>query len=343
MSGVSVGELEMRVGDCPVRMGGVGGVGTKEEHRGKGCARKVMEDSNAFMKEAGFAVAMLFGIRDFYTKFGYAVCMAECSLTLKAKDAERAASRHTFSPAEGPDLELVRELYEETNSSRTGSVVRKEGPWKGFRMGSDFEMRANCFVARRAAGELEAYVLLDVNAEATCCAEVAARSLEGYESAVRFLAEDAIGKRAGEVRVICPYDHPFLTCASRFGVKVELVRPRSGGPMGRVINQRSLFERLLPLFSRRLRSSPLRGERFAVSISTELGRTTVGFDGEEAGLDDSAAASSCEVAAAGLMQLVMGYADAVAAGARFEGDAAREALGVIFPRQEAHMWRADRF
>lgn len=57
------GGEEVRVGDCPV---GMGGVGTKEEHRGKGCARKVIEDSNAFMQEEGFAVAMLFGTRDFY-------------------------------------------------------------------------------------------------------------------------------------------------------------------------------------------------------------------------------------------------------------------------------------
>lgn len=347
LSGVSVHDLEMRVGDVPARMGGVGGVGTKEERRGKGYARKVMEDSTRFMREAGLHVAVLFGIRDFYPKFGYAVCMAECALSLSTRHAEGARASFTFSPAAECDLEPARRLYQETNSRRTGSVVRREGVWRGFRKGSDYRSGTKLFAAKRASGGLEAYVLLDESPEETRSAELAARSLEGYESAVRFLAEDAIGKRAGEIRVFCPYDHPFVACASRFGVEIRLVRPRCGDAMGRVINQQSLFEKLVPLLSRRLNSSDLRGERFAVSVSTELGRTTVAFDGEEVGLEGSASACSCEIAASGLMQLVTGYCDPTAAGAKFDvkpaGELAARALGALFPRQEAYMWRPDRF
>ena len=347
VSRLSVRDLEMRVGDVPVRMGGIGGVGTEQEHRRKGYARRVMEDAAAFMKEDGFDVAILFGIRDFYPKFGYAVCMAEHGLSLSTRHAERAEAHFTFSPASESDLELVRRLYEETNLRRTGSVVRREGVWKGFTMGSRHGTSANCFVAKDASSELEAYVLVDENPEETRCADLAARSLEGYEAAVRFLAADAVEKRAGEIGVICPYDHPFVTCASRFGVKIDISRLRCGGPMGRVIDQRSLFDKLVALFSARLGSSGLRGRKFALRISTELGCTTVAFDGHNAALEESASASSCEIAASGLMQMVMGYCDPLAAGAKcggeLGGELALQALRALFPRQEAHMWRPDRF
>jgi hypothetical protein len=355
-SSLLVHDLEMRVGDVPVRMGGIGNVETKRSYRRKGYARKVIEDAGAFMTEDGFDVSLLFGISDFYPKFGYAVCMADCSLSLRTAHAERASALFPFAPAEESDREDVRGLYERTNSSRTGALVRRKGRWKGPMWAPGWAEGPRCFAAKDAsglrrdevasatqAGGLEAYVILADDNERTRAVELAARSREGYEAVVRFLADDAVAKRAGSVRVLCPCDHPLVDVASRFGVRLELERPRCGGAMGKIVNQRRLFEKLLPLFSRRLSSSGLRGRKFAVSISTELGIATIGFDGRVASLDESASAESCEMGASGLMQVVMGYCDAVAAGARFGGEVALEAVGALFPRQEAHMWHPDHF
>jgi hypothetical protein len=333
----------MRIGDVPVRTGGIGAVETQRTHRRKGYARKVLEDSGAFMAEDGFDVSLLFGISDFYPKFGYAVCMADCSLSLRTAHAERASAHFPFAPAEESDRQSVLGLYESTNSSRTGSLVRREDRWKGPMWAPGWADGPRCFAAKDAKGALEAYVILADDDERTRAIEFAARSREGYEAVVRFLADDAVAKRAGRVSVLCPCDHPFIDVASRFGMRLELERHHCGGAMGKIVNQRRLFEKLLPLFSRRLGSSGLGGGKFAVSVSTELGRTTIGFDGQVASLDESASAESCEIGAGGLMQMVMGYCDAVAAGARFGGEVALEAVGALFPRQEAHMWHPDHF
>lgn len=342
-SSLLVHDLEMRIGDVPVRMGGIGDVETKSKHRRKGYARKVLADSGAFMADDGFDVSLLFGISDFYPKFGYAVCMADCSLSLRTAHAERASALFPFASADESDRESVRGLYERANSSRTGSLVRREGRWKGPMWAPGWAEGPRCFVAKDPSGELEAYVVLADDNERTRAIELAARSREGYEAVVRFLADDAVAKRAGRVSVLCPSDHPFIDVASRFGMRLELDRPRCGGAMGRIVNQRQLFEKLMPLFSRRLSSSGLGGRKFAVSVSTELGRTTIGFDGQVASLDESASGGSCEIGAGGLMQVVMGYCDAVAAGARFDGEVALEAIGALFPRGEAHMWHPDHF
>src|SRR2546423_1535943 len=68
-------ELPMRVGSAVVRMGGIAGVGTDREYRMRGLSRRVMANSTHWMADEGYDCATLFGIRDFYDKFGYAPCM----------------------------------------------------------------------------------------------------------------------------------------------------------------------------------------------------------------------------------------------------------------------------
>ena len=131
--------------------------------------------------------------------------------------------------------------------------------------------------------------------------------------------------------------------ASRFGVQVRVNRPRCGGAMGRAVDQGSLFRKLLPLFSSRLNSSALAGRGLAASISTELGTTTIAYDGEHVSLEEGASKDACELSAPALMQLVTGYRDPLAVGAKFSGKRARAAMKALWPRQEAFMWRADHF
>ena len=64
-------DLPTRLLGQTVRMGGIGGVNTKESHRMKGYARRLLSDTVSYMTEQGYDVTMLFGIPDFYDKFGY--------------------------------------------------------------------------------------------------------------------------------------------------------------------------------------------------------------------------------------------------------------------------------
>ena len=77
MSRLWLHEYQMRFGTAQLKMGGIAGVGTNEGYRNRGYSRRVMEDSTTFMTENGFDVAMLFGIPNFYPKFGYATVLPE--------------------------------------------------------------------------------------------------------------------------------------------------------------------------------------------------------------------------------------------------------------------------
>jgi len=61
----------MRIGEAVVRMDGIGGVETDEAFRNRGYMRTVMETCVEIMAAGDGAMSTLFGIQDFYPKFGY--------------------------------------------------------------------------------------------------------------------------------------------------------------------------------------------------------------------------------------------------------------------------------
>ena len=84
--------FDMRIGSALVKMGGIAGVGTDEAHRMRGYSRLVLEESTRYFAETGHDVAVLFGIPDFYHRFGYAPVLPVTTLTVTVEDALAAVS-----------------------------------------------------------------------------------------------------------------------------------------------------------------------------------------------------------------------------------------------------------
>ncbi len=88
VSWLIINDLEVKVGKTYLKTGGVGGVGTLEEHRMKGYSRMVMEFSIEYMTRNEYDVSMLFGIPDYYIKWGYASTLPNCKITIPLRNAE---------------------------------------------------------------------------------------------------------------------------------------------------------------------------------------------------------------------------------------------------------------
>ena len=84
-----ISDLQMHIGRCPVRTGGIGGVGTDPEYRRRGLARRLLEAALELMEEEGFDASFLFGIQDFYHRFGFVTCMAEPRIHLDTRALEQ--------------------------------------------------------------------------------------------------------------------------------------------------------------------------------------------------------------------------------------------------------------
>ena len=72
VSSLAIIPLRMRIGAAIVRVDGIGGVETPEAHRMRGYARRLLETTVEHMRRGKAALSFLYGIQDFYPKFGYA-------------------------------------------------------------------------------------------------------------------------------------------------------------------------------------------------------------------------------------------------------------------------------
>ena len=75
----------LRLGRARLSTGGVAGVFTKLEHRGRGYNRKVLERSVEVMTADGLDVSLLFGIPNYYHKFGYRSTLTDYEFTVAAR------------------------------------------------------------------------------------------------------------------------------------------------------------------------------------------------------------------------------------------------------------------
>ena len=131
VSRVVIVPMQMRIGAAVVRMDGIGGVGTEEEFRNRGYSRRVMETAVQQMQRGDAALSTLFGIQDFYQKFGYETTGPEYTVVVPLADAaapfaagvakrsasELSSSRAARAPVRSPAARRI--------STCAGSTLRR--------------------------------------------------------------------------------------------------------------------------------------------------------------------------------------------------------------------------
>lgn len=336
-SHLSVVDLPLRVGNLVVRCGGIAGVGTDREQRNKGYARAVLEDSLAFMRQEGYPLSALFGISDFYPKFGYAPALVECSTELATRYAERASARFDVREARPEDVPAIAAIYQQTRAYRTASISRDPASWRGFRRGTHWDDRVGCFLV--VDGErLLGYAAHDLNPWRCALSEVGVIDPAAYSTIVAKAAQLAWEKRCETITVHAPADDPFVRHCRRYGARIEVTYPCCSGGMARVVDQSALFAQLEPLLGARLQSA-LPGWEGTLSVATELGSERLRFG-------HGARQVAVEMPQGALAQLALGFrsaAEAATEGDTHIGEGALPVLGALFPAGYPYIDWSDRF
>jgi len=337
VSHLSVVDLRMHVGSAVVRCGGIAGLGTDRNHRNKGYARQVLDDSLIFMKEEGYHLSALFGIPDFYHKFGYAPGILECEAQLTTRHAERAEQRYTTRDYMPGDAGAIACIFEAEFGEHTGCVARDPESWRGFRRGTRWSDRCGAFVVLDGDSVI-GYACYDLDSRRCSLAEVACREAAAYATIVSKAAELAWERRLGHITVHTAPDDPFLAYCRRYGLEMKTTYTCCGAGMVRVINQDALLNALHSLFSRRV-GEAMGGWDGSLTFTTDLGATTITFG--SGGSDVGIALPQWMLA-----QLVLGYRSVDDALLGDETRADREALPllrVLFPVGHPYIHWSDRF
>lgn len=338
-------DYQMHIGSAQVRMAGIGGVETVREHRMKGYMRVLFEDTVQYMTAEGYDVSVLFGIPNFYTKFGYAVCLPTFKQIVQTRDAEEAKPRTRIKPValESADMGALCALYNAHNAQRTGALVRFPEWFTHFPKGTWWGRPAEAIALKDRAGKLLAYAAYDKADQVVNVVEVEAVDDGLFPALLYAFAEQAIEKRCSEINLYHPPDHPFAEYVQRFGCTWETECPKWGGGMMRTMNIRTLFDKIRPELERRL----ARRANGSLALKTDIGTVVLQFqDGRLSLGSDGEVEATLEISQDKLMQMLAGYRstrDVInSPGGKMRGDALPW-LDALFPKGHPYVWLADHF
>jgi len=161
VSWLSIVPFTLQIGAATVRMDGIGGVGTDAHHRHRGYSRRVLEAAVTHMRHGDGALSMLYGIPDFYPKFGYATAGPDYLVILN--DLERDNILPTgwnVRDFELSDLPAMQALYAQCTARAVGSALRpaEGGVWAHLTGEADDEQADACRVLIGPDGRLHGYV-----------------------------------------------------------------------------------------------------------------------------------------------------------------------------------------
>ena len=351
VSGVGIVRSSIRIGSASVRMAGIAGLWTSPDHRLKGYGGRSMWEAIRLMEAEGCDTSVLFGITDYYHRYGYAPVFPDVALSLSSADLPRCEGAAARRMRRSDLAEVVR-LYNTHSGLRTGMVVRGQDwvpRWRMPRMGEDTVRRAGrVTVVCRPSGRIAAYYVSDIQAGRFDVSELGVSDPWSCLALASALRRRATRQRIERIRVHVPPDDTFARFCVRFGSEHRTAYPSNSGSMGRIIRLAPLFEKLLPTLDSRWACTDVPWER-DLELSTDIGKIHVNAVSGRvvtslAPLSLSPVKVSLSILK--LSQLAFGYRAATDiahdTGVRIPR-AALPILDVLFPVGTPYMWWSDRF
>ena len=353
VSTVTLREYQMRFGSAQLKMGGICGVATKEKHRNKGYSRRVMNYSTEFMNENGYDVAMLYGIPNFYHKFGYATVLPETYVEFDTKDVQPVVSTYQVRKFETEDAPKILDLYATNNAERTETPLRDAMGWKEFTPRGGIV--PDPYVVLSDAGEVIGYFVCDSDStkrdmiEQNCVLfDIGFQDTTIFETIVHFLGHGVNYTSATRIRCAIPADHSFAIFCQRYGCWTNTYTPKDHMGMMRIINQSSCLKKITGELEKRLRRCPDLLKWYGkILISSDLGQDCLEINqGSIVQTNDQANAFHLEIPQDKLIQLMMGrrsIEDLVTEPDVSVTGKIIPVLEVLFPLGHSHVWWSDRF
>jgi predicted acetyltransferase len=256
-----VWDYQMRIGTSQVRTAGVGAVATDGDLRKRGLMDQTASAALEAMRAAGYELSVLFGIGNYYHRYGYARAWSDFSILVNVNDLpgeKSTAQLRAFRPSLR-NAEMIA-LYNAHHRTTTGAAVRptyqRTYPWTQAPVGQGW----------REGGRLAGYVLVTREGRRLKCLECCGET----EQALRVLKVVAQRCQCDQVQFeTLPHMSDPAKQLRRGNCRIETRYCRNGGAMVRVINLPSALQSIGGELSRRLQSSHLAGWRGELLIADQ--------------------------------------------------------------------------
>ncbi|MCD6562895.1 MAG: GNAT family N-acetyltransferase [Thermoproteales archaeon] len=345
VSWLYIPKIFMHYGRSSLTVGGIGGVFTPREHRGKGYSSSTIRYSLMWMKEKGYSILALFGIQEYYHRFKFAGFMGEHVVTISLRNASRIKSKeyeweYSNDPSYKP-REIAR-IYEELNSNKIARRVRNPDTWNGFRKGFSWQHSPKVLVINDNK-EIIGYAAIErwPPPDEMIVAEINAKNhrRDVYRAIVKIIYDFAIHENKGIIKFYVPYNHPLVSTLLPYGIKVESEYLWSGGGMARIINLKKTLEEISEELS--VRSSDLEGE---ISIITEEESVTLKVNkGNIRIIEGASSVNNIRINSGETAQMILGYRNPLEIISSVETHGEVGLLEKLFPMKTPYVWQPDRW
>ena len=332
----------IRIGEARLHMGGLGWVSTAEAHRHKGIARELIADTMHFLRARNYHVAMLFGIPNFYHRFGFTTTLGQYATEVQTVAAVTApAGDVRIRQIKPGDIPILQRLHNAADASASCSLIRiaphitlRWEQWRDARVLCDPKGKVLAyFCPRRTADGL----MIDE-------AGLADRALCG--PLLHACAQLATEEFAERIRFHAPPEHPLIQFLHQYRSRHETQIVRDEGGMMAFLNLGETLESMLPEWEQQVQNSAIRALR--VETTLVIGRTPFRIRANKGALDIATAVgpNKCGLSEEELMQLLTGHRyleDVLAQRRRILSPEARLLLAALFPKRSPYVWLLDRF
>ena len=260
------------------------------------------------MSNQDFDVAMLFGIRNFYHKFGYATVLPETWINIEVQDVHNANLEYQIRTFEIENLPEILGIYHSNNADRIGALIRD--PDGGFNRSITWEQPATPFVVFDSNDQVTGYFFKGEDSNHVTVSEIGFLDQSIFPSIVKFLTNYANQISVNQLRFSMPQDHPFSVFCRRFGTQTTISHRRCGGGMMRLIRQTTTLKKMCyELTSRLQKSAKFTKWQGIIEISTDLGTDLIEVDNGHVNHQENSTSKSrykLEIAQNKFVQLMMG-------------------------------------
>ena len=258
-------DYTMRIGTARVRVGGVTCVATHPDYRKRGLMRRTGLGSMAAMRDAGYDISMLFGIEDYYDRYGYVNAWPDTIYTIKTSDLPAMGRSVRLRPFSPKNLDELTKLYNRAYARCTGTAVRSGFPrshrpphWEGRFW--------------QESGRPAGYVATQASDDVLTCREHTGDP-DVVLGVLKKLADEA---KCRNVRFLALHGAtPLAARLRRENCSVTTNYTRSSHGMIHVLSLRSTLGKMTKELGRRLKQSPLHAWRGPLLIASGREKVTL--------------------------------------------------------------------
>jgi predicted N-acetyltransferase YhbS len=340
VSHYGVWDYQTRIGrGAQLRTGGIGVVATDGGYRKRGFMEQTAAASVAAMRELGYDISILFGIENFYHRFGYTRAWAEVRYSLSADDLPKDRPRGVVMDLPATPGPRLARLHNKCFADVTGTAVRPT--YSALHYPGRRDLACRGWGPR--AGSPAGYVYYWIDRQTLMCVEACGDA----EQALRVVGQAAREAHCPHVAFdALPETSDLARRLRRGNVERHLRYRRCGSAMICTISLASALQKMAGELSRRLADSPLANWKGSLQVSDRRDRVRLEIDGGVSVCRDRGRAAHRIEGGDAIASLLIGTDEpletAAACGIKLHGQAAR-LLAVLFPAQHPMLHEADRY